>query len=71
MVGTGEESGRVDEMLSKVAEFYDDEASVKLKQLVSMIEPAMIAVIGLFVGILVFSLYQTMFNLEQGVGQHF
>ncbi|MGC8818653.1 MAG: type II secretion system F family protein [Athalassotoga sp.] len=71
MVGTGEETGRVDEMLSKVSEFYDDEASVKLKQLVSMIEPAMIAIIGLFVGILVFSLYQTMFNLEQGVGQHF
>lgn len=71
MVGTGEESGRVDEMLSKVAEFYDDEASVKLKQLVSMIEPAMIAIVGLFVGILVFSLYQTMFNLEEGVGQHF
>ncbi|BBJ28297.1 type II secretion system F family protein [Athalassotoga saccharophila] len=71
MVGTGEETGRVDEMLSKVSEFYDQEASVKLKQLVSMIEPAMIAIIGLFVGILVFSLYQTMFNLEQGVGQHF
>jgi type IV pilus assembly protein PilC len=71
MVGTGEESGRVDEMLSKVAEFYDQEASVKLKQLVSMIEPSMIAIIGLFVGILVFSLYQTMFNLEEGVGQHF
>ncbi len=71
MVGTGEETGRVDEMLLKVSEFYDDEASVKLKQLVSMIEPAMIAIIGLFVGILVFSLYQTMFNLEQGVGQHF
>ncbi len=71
MVGTGEESGRVDEMLSKVADFYDDEASVKLKQLVSLIEPAMIAIIGIFVGFLAFSLYQTMFNLEQGVGQHF
>lgn len=71
MVGTGEETGRVDEMLDKVAEFYDQEVSVKLKQIVSMVEPAMIGVIGLFVGFLAFSLYQTMFSLEQGVGQHF
>ncbi len=71
MVGTGEETGRVDEMLNKVAEFYDQEVSVKLKQIVSMVEPAMIGIIGLFVGFLAFSLYQTMFSLEQGVGQHF
>ncbi len=69
MVGTGEETGRVDEMLNKVAEFYDDEVSVKLKQIVSMIEPAMIGIIGIAVGFLTFSLYQTMFNLENGVGQ--
>ncbi len=69
MVGSGEESGRVDDMLTKVAEFYDQEVSVRLKQIVSMIEPAMIAIIGLFVGFMVFNLYQTMFNLEQGVGQ--
>ncbi len=71
MVGTGEETGRVDEMLNKVAEFYDQEVSVKLKQIVSMIEPAMIGVIGIFVGFLTFSLYQTMFSLENGAGQGF
>ncbi len=71
MVGTGEETGRVDEMLNKVSEFYDQEVSVKLKQIVSMVEPAMIGVIGLFVGFLAFTLYQTMFKLEQGAGQHF
>ncbi len=69
MVGTGEETGRVDEMLNKVADFYDEEVSVKLKQIVSMIEPAMIGIIGIAVGFLTFSLYQTMFNLENGVGQ--
>ena len=71
MVGTGEETGRVDEMLNKVAEFYDQEVSVKLKQIVSMIEPAMIGIIGIFVGFLTFSLYQTMFSLENGAGQGF
>jgi len=71
MVGTGEETGRVDEMLNKVSEFYDQEVSVKLKQIVSMVEPAMIAVIGIFVGFLAFSLYQTMFSLESGAGQGF
>lgn len=71
MVGTGEETGRVDEMLNKVAEFYDQEVSVKLKQIVSMVEPAMIGVIGIFVGFLAFSIYQTMFSLESGVGQGF
>ncbi len=69
MVGTGEETGRVDEMLNKVADFYDEEVSVKLKQIVSMVEPAMIGVIGLAVGFLTFSLYQTMFSLESGAGQ--
>lgn len=71
MVGTGEETGRVDEMLNKVSEFYDQEVSVKLKQIVSMVEPAMIGVIGIFVGFLAFSLYQTMFSLESGAGKHF
>ncbi len=69
MVGTGEETGRVDEMLNKVADFYDEEVSVKLKQIVSMVEPAMIGFIGIAVGFLTYSLYQTMFSLENGAGQ--
>ena len=50
MLSIGEESGEMDQMLSKVADFYEDEVSASVKALTSMLEPAMIVVVGGIVG---------------------
>ena len=46
MLSIGEETGEMDKMLSKVADFYEDEVSAMVKALTSMLEPAMIVVVG-------------------------
>jgi len=63
MLAVGEETGSVDVMLSKVAEFYDNEVTATVDSLTSLIEPLMIAVIGGAVGLSVIALYLPMFKL--------
>ncbi|MEX2458750.1 MAG: type II secretion system F family protein [Actinomycetota bacterium] len=63
MLAVGEETGAVDSMLEKVADFYDNEISATVEALTSLIEPIMIAVIGGMVGAAVVALYMPMFNL--------
>jgi type IV pilus assembly protein PilC len=63
MLSVGEETGSVDTMLKKVAEFYDNEVTASVDALTSLIEPLMIAVIGGAVGLAVVSLYLPMFKL--------
>jgi type IV pilus assembly protein PilC len=63
MLAVGEETGAVDSMLEKVADFYDDEITATVDALTSLIEPIMIAVIGGMVGAAVVALYMPMFNL--------
>jgi type IV pilus assembly protein PilC len=63
MVGVGEETGAVDSMLSKIADFYDSEVEAAVKALTSILEPVMIMFVGGIVGIIVVSMYLPLFNV--------
>jgi type IV pilus assembly protein PilC len=63
MLAVGEETGAVDTMLDKVADFYNSEVSASVDALTSLIEPLLIAVIGGAVGAAVIALYMPMFNI--------
>ena len=63
MLAIGEETGEMDQMLSKVADFYEDEVSAAVKALTSMLEPAMIVVVGGIVGSILLAMYLPMFTV--------
>ncbi len=63
MLEIGEESGELDVMLSKVADFYEDEVSATVKTMTSMLEPAMIVIVGGIVGSILLSMYLPMFSI--------
>ena len=63
MLAVGEETGALDTMLSKVADFYDQEVEATVQALTSLIEPILIAVMGGAVGSMVIALYMPMFNI--------
>jgi type IV pilus assembly protein PilC len=63
MVAVGEESGQLEQMLEKIADFYDSEVDAKVKALTSLIEPVMIVVVGVVVGFIVISMYLPIFSL--------
>ena len=63
MLAVGEETGALDTMLSKVADFYDQEVEAAVEALTSLIEPILIAVMGGAVGSMVIALYMPMFNI--------
>jgi type IV pilus assembly protein PilC len=63
MVSVGEETGSLDSMLSKVADFYEDEVNASVKSLTSILEPIMMIGVGAIVGIVVISMYLPIFNL--------
>jgi type IV pilus assembly protein PilC len=63
MVGVGEETGALDTMLSKVADFYEDEVAAAVKGLTSLLEPLMIIIVGGIVGFIVVSMYMPMFKV--------
>jgi type IV pilus assembly protein PilC len=63
MLAVGEETGAVDTMLDKVADFYNSEVSASVDALTSLIEPLMIAIVGGAVGAAVIALYMPMFNI--------
>jgi hypothetical protein len=57
MIAVGEQTGGLDEMLSKIADFYDDEVDVAVSALLSLMEPIMIVVLGVIVGGMVVAMY--------------
>jgi type IV pilus assembly protein PilC len=63
MVGVGEETGALDSMLDKIAEFYEDQVEASVKALTSILEPVMIIVIGAIVGFIVISMYLPLFKV--------
>jgi type IV pilus assembly protein PilC len=63
MVGVGEETGALDSMLDKIAEFYEDQVEASVKALTSIMEPIMIIVIGGIVGFIVISMYLPLFTV--------
>jgi type IV pilus assembly protein PilC len=63
MVRIGEETGELDAMLGKIADFYEDEVDASIAALTSIIEPIMIIFVGLMVGTIILSMYLPMFKL--------
>ena len=63
MVKIGEETGELDHMLSKVADFYEDEVDTAVAALTSIIEPIMMIGVGAMVGLIVISMYMPMFKM--------
>jgi type IV pilus assembly protein PilC len=63
MVSVGEETGQLEQMLDKIADFYEAEVDAKIKALTSLIEPLMIIFVGVVVGFIVISMYLPIFSL--------
>jgi type IV pilus assembly protein PilC len=63
MVKIGEETGELDAMLGKIADFYEEEVDASISALTSIIEPIMIILIGAMVGTIIISMYLPMFKL--------
>ena len=63
MIAVGEETGALDTMLSKVADFYETEVDAAVKAITSILEPAMIIVVGGMVGFIVISMYLPLFKV--------
>lgn len=63
MIAVGEETGALDQMLAKVADFYDEEVSAAVDGLTSVIEPVMMATLGVVVGGIIIALYMPMFQV--------
>jgi type IV pilus assembly protein PilC len=68
MIASGEESGAVDNMLRKIAEFYDAEVEATTEALTALIEPLMIAFLGGLVGSMIVALYMPMFKIYDMIG---
>lgn len=67
MIAIGEESGNVDAMLSKVADFYDEEVEQAVKALTSLLEPMMMVLIGGMVGSMIIGMYLPMFSVISAI----
>jgi type IV pilus assembly protein PilC len=63
MIGVGEATGAMDSMLQKIADFYEDEVDVATKNLLTLLEPILIAFLGVSVGGIVISLYMPLFSM--------
>ncbi len=67
MVAVGEDSGQLETMLEKVADFYETEVDAKVKALTSLIEPLMIVLVGGGVGFIVIAMYLPIFQLYDNI----
>jgi type IV pilus assembly protein PilC len=65
MLSAGEKSGKVDEMLSKIAEFYEDEVDATLSGLTSLIEPLLIVFLGIVIGGIVLCMFMPIFKMHE------
>jgi type IV pilus assembly protein PilC len=68
MVKIGEETGELEKMLSKIADFYEDEVDSAIQSLTSIIEPIMMIGVGFMVGIIIIAMYLPMFKMMQLIG---
>jgi type IV pilus assembly protein PilC len=63
MIGVGEETGALEQMMNKIADFYEDQVAASLKALTSILEPIMIIMVGAIVGFIVIAMYLPMFQV--------
>ncbi len=69
MIAVGEETGSLDQMLQKIADFYEDEVNAAVKSLTSILEPILMLGVGGIVGVVVISMYLPIFNMMNVVKQ--
>lgn len=67
MVGTGEKTGKLDKILEKVSVFFEEKVRTSVKQMVSLLEPAMIVFVGLFIALIAYTMYGAMFKGQEGM----
>lgn len=68
MINVGEQTGAMDTMLSKIADFYEDEVDLAVVGMMSLIEPVVISFLGIVIGIIVVAMYLPMFTLISQIG---
>jgi len=68
MIAVGESTGALDSMLSKIAEFYEDEVDVAVSNLTSLLEPLLMMFLGVVIGGVVIAMYLPIFNMASAVG---
>ena len=68
MAAIGEESGSLDDMLNKAAEFYEEEVDTAVAQLSSLMEPIIMVVLGSIIGTMLVAMYLPLFNIGNVVG---
>ena len=69
MIGVGEQTGALDTMLNKIADFYEDEVDVAVAALTSLLEPLMMVFIGGIVGVILISMYLPIFSIAGQVSE--
>ena len=69
MIDVGEETGSLDAMLTKVADIYDNEVEIAVEALLSLMEPAIILILGGIIGFVVIALYLPIFTLGDAISQ--
>jgi len=67
MIKIGEETGNIDGMLTKAADYYEDEVEIATASLTTMMEPLIIVVLGVIVGVLVLAMYMPMISMYSGL----
>ena len=67
MIGVGEQTGALDQMLNKIADFYEEEVDVAVASLTSLIEPVMMVGIGGMVGFMLIAMYMPIFDIAGAV----
>lgn len=68
MIAVGEQTGALDAMLSKIADFYEDEVDAAVENMLALMEPVMILILGIVIGGIVISMYLPMFTLLSKIG---
>ena len=69
MIGVGEQTGQLEKMLSKIADFYDEQVDAAVAGLTSLIEPLVIAFLGIAIGGIVIALFMPIFKITELISQ--
>ncbi len=69
MIGVGEQTGQLEKMLNKIADFYDDQVDAAVSGMTSLIEPLVISVLGVVIGGIVIALFLPIFSMTQLIGK--
>ena len=68
MIEVGEQTGALQEMLNSLADFYDEEIETNLGRFITIVEPALLIIMGIIIAALLLSLYMPLFNMSSALG---